>query len=78
MVASTLKKLIDDKGITYAFISKKSGIPVDAISKSLLGKRRLAADEMIAICQAANIGLPELIAAEAQVSRLPADKKAVS
>lgn len=64
LVASVLKNLIEDKGVTYTFISSKTGITVDAISKSLSGKRRLAADEMILICQAANIDLSELLAAE--------------
>ena len=64
LIASVLKNLIEDKGVTYTFISSKTGITVDAISKSLSGKRRLAADEMILICQAANIDLSELLAAE--------------
>ncbi len=64
LVASVLKNLIEDKGVTYTFISSKTGITVDAISKSLSGRRRLAADEMILICQAANIDLSELLAAE--------------
>ena len=55
LIASVLKNLIEDKGVTYTFISSKTGITVDAISKSLSGRRRLAADEMILICQAANI-----------------------
>jgi len=63
-VANTLKQLIENKGITYTFISAKTGMSVDAISKSLLGKRRLAADEMIAICQATSISLNDLLAAE--------------
>ena len=64
LIASVLKNLIEDKGVTYTFISSKTGITVDAISKSLSGRRRLAADEMILICQAANIDLSELLAAE--------------
>lgn len=50
-VAQKMKLLIEQKGITYTFISEKTGIPVDALSKSFLGKRRLPADEMISICR---------------------------
>ena len=60
LVAERIKKLLDAKGVTYTFVSEKTEIPVDAISKSLLGKRRLPADEMIAICKAVGIDLKEL------------------
>ena len=59
-VAERIKGLLDSKGVTYTFISAKTGIPVDAISKSLLGKRRLPADEMVSICNAVGIDLNEL------------------
>lgn len=58
--AEKLKLLIDGKGISYTFISKKTGIPINTISKSLLGKRRLPADELVAICNATSIDLCEL------------------
>ena len=56
-VAQKMKLLIEQKGITYTFISEKTGIPVDALSKSFLGKRRLPADEMISICREVGIDL---------------------
>lgn len=59
-VAERLKQLVDDKGVTYSFISSRTGIPVDAISKSLLGKRRLPADELVNICNVVGIELNEL------------------
>ena len=59
-VATRIKELIEEKGVTYTFISEKTGIPVDALSKSFLGKRRLPADEMVAICDAVSIDLKEL------------------
>ena len=54
-----LKQLIDDKGITYTFISNKTGIPVNTISRSLSGNRKLPADEMISICTATGIDLSD-------------------
>ena len=60
--AQKMKLLIEQKGITYTFISEKTGIPVDALSKSFLGKRRLPADEMISICREVGIDLSDLAA----------------
>lgn len=59
-VAQKIKALVDSKGVTYTFIASKTGIPVDAISRSFSGKRRLPADEMIAICEAVGIDLNDL------------------
>lgn len=59
-VAERLKQLVDNKGVTYSFISSMTGIPVDAISKSFLGKRRLPADELVDICNVVGIDLNEL------------------
>ena len=60
-VAQKLKQAVEEKGVTYTSISSKTKIPVDAISKSLLGKRRLPADEMVAICQAVGVDLVDLL-----------------
>ena len=68
-VAERLKQLVDDKGVTYSFISSRTGIPVDAISKSLLGKRRLPADELVDICNVVGIELNELQPARANLGR---------
>lgn len=59
-VAEKLKALVEERGITYTFIAERTGIPVDAISKSLRGKRRLPADEMVAICKLMGVDLRDL------------------
>lgn len=59
--AARIKELVNSKGVSYTFISDKTGIPVDAISRTFLGKRRLMADEMIAICSAVGIDLQDLL-----------------
>lgn len=59
-VTEILKKIIDEKGIKYTFISSKTGIPIDTISRSFLGKRRLPANEMIEICKAIKIDIDDL------------------
>ncbi len=59
-VAEQLKEKIELKGITYSSISRKTNIPVNTISRSLMGKRKLLADELILICRATDIELGEL------------------
>lgn len=59
-VAQKIKEIVDSRGITYTFISSKTGISIDAISRSFSGKRRLSADEMLNICQVVGIDLCDL------------------
>lgn len=59
-IANRLKEEIEDKGISYSSISRKTNIPINTISRSLMGKRRLLADELILICRAADIELGDL------------------
>lgn len=73
-VAERLKQLVDDRGVTYSFISSKTGIPVDAILKSLLGKRRLPADELVNICNVVGIELNELQPARTNTSQQQAQQ----
>jgi len=67
-VAEKLKSIVEERGTTYTFLSKRTGIKVDAISKSLSGKRRLPADEMIALCRALDVDLNDLDTQRASVS----------
>ena len=59
-VAQTLRGLIEQRGVTYTFLSRKTGIPVDRISKSLRGERRLLADELVSLCLTLGIDLADL------------------
>lgn len=58
--ALKLKRLVEERGIKYTFLSDKTGIPIDAISKCFMGKRRMLADEMISLCEAAGVDLNDL------------------
>lgn len=49
-VASKIKDIVDSRGVKITAISKATGIPVDAISRSLLGKRKMLAEEFVEIC----------------------------
>lgn len=55
--AERMRKIIESRGISFTFISEKTGIPVNSISRSLSGKRRFPADEMILICHVLGIDL---------------------
>lgn len=59
-IANRLKAEIENKGISYSSTSRKTNIPVNTISRSLMGKRKLLADELILICRASDIELGEL------------------
>lgn len=60
-VAQRLKQIVEDRGTTYSHLARKTGIPVNTISAVMLGKRRLLADELISLCQALDIDLPDLL-----------------
>ena len=59
-VAERLKDEIESRGVTYTFISEKTGIPIATLSKIFLSQRRLLADEMLAMCDAMHIDLDVL------------------
>lgn len=55
MLASKIKQYLDDKGITQAFVSEKTGMKAPILSATLSGKRRLLAEEYINICNALEV-----------------------
>ena len=66
--AARIKELVNSKGVSYTFISDKTGIPVDAISRTFLGKRRLMADEMIDFCSAVGIDLQDILSIDTDLA----------
>lgn len=60
--AETIKRIVDDRGISYTSIASKSGITIDAISRTFRGQRKLSADEMLKICKVVGIDLHDLFA----------------
>lgn len=55
MVYETLRDYVKDEGVKYTVIAKKSGIPVDAVSSIMKGKRKMDVEEYIRICAALRI-----------------------
>lgn len=52
-----IKKYLNEKGITQAFLSRKTGISEDVISRILNGNRNMSAEEYFLICEALNAPL---------------------
>lgn len=56
MISLKIKEYLDEKGIKYSYLSKKSGIPMNLLSPTLNGKRKLSVEEYFTICEV--LGLP--------------------
>ena len=56
MVGLKVKKYLDEKGIKYSYLSEKVGIPMNILSPTLNGKRKMSAEEYFLICKA--LGVP--------------------
>lgn len=56
MIGPKIKEYLDKKGIKYSYLSKKSGIPMNLLSPTLNGKRKLSVEEYFTICEV--LGLP--------------------
>lgn len=50
-----MNNFVESKGIKQAFISEKTGIPKNIVSKILKGDRKFQADEFLAFCEAINV-----------------------
>lgn len=55
MCGLRIKEYLDNKGIRYSFVSEKTGIPMNILSPTLNGKRKMSAEEFILICKALNV-----------------------
>lgn len=52
-----IKKYLDAHGISQAFVSAKTGIPVPKLNLALNGKRKLTFAEYEAVCWALGVGV---------------------
>ncbi|NCC69609.1 MAG: XRE family transcriptional regulator [Clostridia bacterium] len=55
--SAILKEYITDNGIKQNFVAEKAGMSAELLRRSLDGKRKLQADEFIAICTALSLDL---------------------
>ena len=57
MIGLRIKKYLDENGIKYSFISKKTGIPMNILSPLLNGKKKMSVEQYILICDAIGVDL---------------------
>lgn len=60
MIYEHVRAAIDASGIKRAFVAEKIQMPEPAFSAVMNGKRRLAADELMAICEVLGKGMDEI------------------
>ena len=56
MVGLKIKEYLDENGIKYSYLSEKTGMPMNILSPTLNGKRKMSAEEYFMIC--GMLGLP--------------------
>lgn len=52
-----IRKIVEERGLKISYLAQKTGIHVDAVSRSLLGKRKLSADEFLRICNTLSLSI---------------------
>ena len=56
-IGAKIKGYLDDRGISQAFVSSRSGIPPAKLNLALNGKRKLSLTEYELICWALGVGV---------------------
>jgi transcriptional regulator with XRE-family HTH domain len=51
VVGLRVKQYLDENGIKYSYLSEKTGIPMNMLSPTLNGKRKMSAEEYFMICE---------------------------
>lgn len=68
MVGLKIKEYLDENGIKYSYLSERAGMPMNILSPTLNGKRKMSAEEYFMICEI--LGLPaETFAPDKKVSK---------
>lgn len=49
-VVSVINNRIKETGVTLTFVSNRAHIKTDLLSRTLIGKRKLKADELVNLC----------------------------
>lgn len=50
-----IKEIIEDRGIKQSYISKKTGLSTDIVSRILNGTRKMTGEELLLICDLLDI-----------------------
>lgn len=55
MIGLKVKKYLDENGIKYSYLSEKTGMPMNILSPTLNGKRKMSAEEYFTICKVLDV-----------------------
>ena len=69
-VRKNLKAVIKDRGYIQAVIAKKAGMSPCKLSQVINLDRKLEANEMLALCEALNMSLTELVEYKPEVKEV--------
>ncbi len=61
-MGAKIKLNIQEEGLKFKAIADRVGIPLNIFSAMLNGKRKITADEYVAICRALNVPLEKFVA----------------
>lgn len=59
-VEEAIRQLIQEKGMKQTFIAKKLKVLPNTVSQTLLGKRKLSADELMKYCEILDLSPQDL------------------
>ena len=65
---SALKRYVSENGLKITFISNKTNIPIDQLSRAFNKERGLSADEFMRICDVLNVDPWALVKDEENLS----------
>lgn len=60
VIVRIIGERIEDRGMTITAVAKRAGMSADLLSKTLGGKRRLKADELVNLCQVLDLSISDL------------------
>ena len=58
-IVEVISKRVEDRGTTITHLSNRTGISNDLLGRSLNGKRKLKADELVKLCIALDLSLDD-------------------
>lgn len=58
-----IAKRVSDRGITVAELARRTGMEPELLRRSLIGGRKIASDELIALCVELGLDIPDFVSA---------------
>lgn len=60
-MGAKIKNYIQEIGLKFCAVAEKAGIPLNTFSDMMNGKRKITADEYVAICRALSVPLEKFV-----------------